>query len=224
MLERFNGNVEPFANNALGSERTVFGDVEQSDSINDNLNSDFLRGWGIVGINDNPTKQDFNALGFTLGNLISYLYQQGIPVWNTNQEYFTGSRVVGSDGSLYKSLSGVLGTPNVGNDPATDSENWEKAIDSTNEQQIGVRQSWQDVTANRSLGVTYTNTTGKAIVVSIGTVTTGVAGYVDGSQIMRQLSTDSTVAMSGIMIVPPNSTYIVSGYVTGGFDFWKELR
>ena len=78
MLNRFDGNVVPFASEATLTNRTVFGAETQSDDIDDNLNADFKKGWEIVGLNDNPTREDFNAMGYTLGNLISYLYQSGV--------------------------------------------------------------------------------------------------------------------------------------------------
>jgi hypothetical protein len=124
MFTRFNGNVEPFAKDATGTERTVFGDTAQSDDINDNLNTDFLRGWGIVGVNDNPTKQDFNALAYTISNLVAYLYQQGVSEWNTDQEYYVGSRCIGSNGLVYKALTGTEPSPNTGNNPISDKTNW----------------------------------------------------------------------------------------------------
>ncbi len=92
-IDRYNGNLEAFAADALSTERTVFGDTTQSDTLDDNITTDFLRGWGLVGVNENPTKQDFNGLAFTLGQLISYLHQRGIAEWNTAQEYFEGSVV-----------------------------------------------------------------------------------------------------------------------------------
>lgn len=126
MLTRYNGNLVPFANGADPSKRYVFGGTTASDDIDDNINSDFLTGWEIVGQNDAPPKQWFNALGYTSTYLASYLYQMGIPEWNTNQEYFINSRAMGSDGDIYKSLTGTSGTPNVGNDPVGDIVNWEK--------------------------------------------------------------------------------------------------
>lgn len=121
---RYNGNVVPFADNATGSNRTVFGDTNLSDNIDDNLNDDYKLGWEIVGINDSPTKQDFNALGYTQGKLISHLYQQGISEYNAAQEYYVNSLVMGNNGVVYQSLSGTEGSPNVGNDPTTDDANW----------------------------------------------------------------------------------------------------
>lgn len=129
MINRFNGNVVPFASSATGTNRSVFGNIIQSDNIDDNLNSDFVLGWEIVGLNDNPTKQDFNAMGYTLGALISYLYQQGVAEWNKNQKYKINSYVVGSDGKIYKSLTGTTNTPNIGHNPTKDTTNWKSPLD-----------------------------------------------------------------------------------------------
>ena len=124
MLARFNGNVVPFANDATSTNRTVFGGTAQSDALDDNLNADFKKGWEIVGLNDNPTREDFNAMGYTLGALTSYLYEMGISEWNASQNYRIGSRVVGSDGKIYKALTGTILSPNIGHNPTTDTVNW----------------------------------------------------------------------------------------------------
>lgn len=131
-VNRFNGNIQPFAKNATGNNRTVFGNrAVQSDDINSNLNANFISGWegGLVndGTNDYPPMSYFNALGFTQTSLTAYLYQMGISEWNVNQEYFLHSRVMGSDGKIYKSLVGTSVAPNVGNNPTTDAVNWEDA-------------------------------------------------------------------------------------------------
>ena len=115
-IDRFNGNVKAFASEALSTERTVFGDTVQSDTLDANINLDLLRGWGIVDVNENPTKQDFNGLAFTLGQLIAYLHQRGVPEWNSAQEYYQGSVVTtlagiyrlktGGDGSVDPDIDG----------------------------------------------------------------------------------------------------------------------
>ena len=124
MFTRFNGNVVPFADDATSTNRTVFGGTTQSDLIDDNLNTNFKKGWEIVGLNDNPTREDFNGMGYTLGALTAYLYEMGISEWNASQNYRANSRVTGSDGKIYKSLTGTTGIPNVGNNPITDAVNW----------------------------------------------------------------------------------------------------
>lgn len=110
-LTRFNGNVVPFASESTTDNRTVFGDVVQADDIDSNLNADFKKGWEIVGLNDNPTKQDFNAMGYTLGALTSYLYQMGIAEYNASQEYKLNAVCIGTDGTIYQSLVNA----NIGN-------------------------------------------------------------------------------------------------------------
>jgi hypothetical protein len=122
-INRFDGNVKAFASEAQGTERTIFGDTAQSNTLDANLTANFLRGWGIVGVNENPTKQDFAGLAFTLGELISYLHQVGIPEWNTAQEFYEGS-VVTTLAGIYRLKASGDGTE----DPDTDEGvNWEAA-------------------------------------------------------------------------------------------------
>ena len=119
-IDRYDGNLKAFAADATGNERTIFGDTAQSDTLDANITAAFLRGWGIVGVNENPTKQDFDGLGFTLGQLIAYLHQQGIPEWNTSQEYYQGS-VVTTLAGIYRLKSGGDGTVDPDSDDGT---NW----------------------------------------------------------------------------------------------------
>ena len=122
-IDRYNGNVRAFAADSLGTERTVFGATTQSDTLDGNITLDLLRGWGIVGVNENPTKQDFNGLAFTLGQLLAYLHQRGVPEWNSAQEYYQGS-VVTTLAGVYRLLNGGDGSV----DPDTDAgANWELA-------------------------------------------------------------------------------------------------
>ncbi len=76
-------------------------------------------------------------------------------------------------------------------------------------------QTWQDVKASRSVGVTYTNTTGRPIMVSIDN--SGESVIVDGLQLV--LSGPYGVQF----IVPAGSTYSVPAG-GGGIDRWVELR
>ena len=120
-IDRYNGNLKAFASDATGTERTIFGDNAQSDELDANITADLLRGWGVVGPTFNPTKQDFNGLAFTLGQLIAYLHQQGVPEWNAAQEYYAGS-VVTTLAGIYRLKSGGDGS----SDPDTDGGiNWE---------------------------------------------------------------------------------------------------
>ena len=92
---------------------------------------------------------------------------------------------------------------------------------------VGYGQTWQTVTGSRSVSTTYTNSTGRPIVVSI-------IGHMENTKLPLNLIiggvTIQTVdnqnspnacymCMSGI--VPPGATYSVTG---GGLTFWHELR
>lgn len=49
----------------------------------------------------------------------------GIAEWNDKQKYKQHSRVIGSDGKIYKAKVGTDLAPNVNNNPTTDTTNWE---------------------------------------------------------------------------------------------------
>jgi hypothetical protein len=85
---------------------------------------------------------------------------------------------------------------------------------------IGVGQTWQDVTSSRSSGVTYTNSTGKPIMVNIGENTNSAATLtVGGVQVAQSTITGGDGTMSAI--VPNGTTYVAT---FGGLNFWAELR
>lgn len=94
---------------------------------------------------------------------------------------------------------------------------------------LGVGQTWQDVTASRNLGVTYTNTTGKpisvAVVIGTNVINNGnVATIVVDGVSVTSFSLYS-YADSSFFIVPAGSTYAInntSGNATK--NKWSELR
>jgi len=348
-IDRYNGNLKAFASEATGTERTIFGDTAQSDTLDANITMDLLRGWGVIGVASNPTKQHFNGLAFTLGQLIAYLHQRGVPEWNAAQEYYEGS-VVTTLAGIYRLKSGGVGS----SDPDTDGGvNWEliptqakvdakadkattytetevdglldakadqattytkletvaefnqyglgasaRALDDANDMitpgtfggpgaggvnypgntrygmlrvsgrsahvriqealfgndefyirytndsgvnwtdweevallsevnnllnanVIGVGQTWQDVTGSRSDGVTYTNSTGKPIGISIDQVADGtVSLFIDGIRVAK-MEGISGASLTLSSIVPVGAEYRVSG---ASVSSWFELR
>lgn len=115
-----------FGSTALAAELTPFGSSIPSTDINLILNStEAQRGWGTIGANGFPPMEWFNALGYGLSYYNAYLMQQGIPEWTALQDYYINSICIGSDGKIYRSISGVSGTPNSGNNPTTDTIKWE---------------------------------------------------------------------------------------------------
>lgn len=93
---------------------------------------------------------------------------------------------------------------------------------------IGVGQTWQNVKNNRSWGTTYTNTTGKPIMISVA-----ARGYnedlnfglsVDGVEQAALLDTYDTEATL-TAIVPNGSSYLANrGANDNVITLWSELR
>lgn len=91
---------------------------------------------------------------------------------------------------------------------------------------IGYGQTWQNVAASRAFGVTYTNSTGKPIEVSVTAHSGSVAlqATVGGVVLGKQYSTynSGTPRHNVTFIVPNNTTYKVD--YTGTLEYWTELR
>ena len=91
---------------------------------------------------------------------------------------------------------------------------------------IGVGQTWQTFTVGtqRAYGTTYTNSTGKSIVVHINVSSGGNATYnyaiaVNGVS----LAYAAFANVSGDTIIPPGATYVVTS-TSGNLTGWAELR
>ncbi|MBV7502111.1 hypothetical protein [Achromobacter sp. ACM05] len=95
-------------------------------------------------------------------------------------------------------------------------------------QTFGVGQTLQDVTASRAIATTYTNSTGKPIVVYVSTTGTttssGIVGRINGFDAAYSTRDGSTGSLVLNMVVPAGSTYVVQniGSITG--TIWRELR
>ena len=99
-----------------------------------------------------------------------------------------------------------------------------------NSASIGFGQTWQDVSASRSAGTTYTNSTGRPISVVIKAQSTG-AGYqpymtIGGVNVQMGGSAANNNSYSiGFFIVPVGATYVLNA--NGGAvsaNGWNELR
>lgn len=96
--------------------------------------------------------------------------------------------------------------------------------------EIGVGQTWQDVTASRVLGATYTNTTGKPIEVIVSAYHNGtnsrVSVYV-GAVHVSYAGDDGTLKQfftSQTFCVPNGATYTVNATAGTSLSRWSELR
>lgn len=93
---------------------------------------------------------------------------------------------------------------------------------------IGEGQSWQDVTASRTWATTYTNTTGRPIMVSITAKDSGTQIYMNlwlgGLKVAEQMG-GGGAQLQVTAIVPPGVTYKVErGDTTDNITGWMELR
>ena len=180
-MERVDANLIPFAKNNPSGYRFAFGTDTATDDINANYNDNIKKGWGTTP-NEFPEVEDFNAMAYTSSYLTAYLYQMGISEWNNKQNYRQYSRAIGSDGVVYKAKTGTDLTPNVNNNPTTDSTNWEADVqfnintftdkttpintDNLAVQEVGglfKKISWANIKATilSSLGVMFSTATAK---------------------------------------------------------------
>lgn len=96
---------------------------------------------------------------------------------------------------------------------------------------IGMGQSYQDMTASRASGVTYTNSTGRTIAVSAWSTTGGITNqradcYVNGVLVIRNslYSNGTDYAAFAYFLVPPGATYAIYFISAGVSTKWYELR
>jgi hypothetical protein len=96
---------------------------------------------------------------------------------------------------------------------------------------LGYGQTWQNLTGSRALGVTYTNTTGRPIFVSVygvgspnnGILSATVDGVVIGHQGFGAIA--SGVSNATItFVVPAGSTYRADNINGATLNAWCELR
>jgi hypothetical protein len=146
----------------------------------------------------------------------------GVMDWHAEAIYGIGGRARGSDGKFYRSLT----TPNEANDPTTDGgANW---IEDSNFG--GSTQSWQDVTSSRSLGVTYTNSTGlpiyleASLIVSPSSSAELVINSVGVARFTRSAATTGVDTYALPFIIPDGATYRISLTGTVSLQGWHELR
>jgi len=102
------------------------------------------------------------------------------------------------------------------------------------ENAIGINQSWQDVTGSRAYNLTYRNTTGKPITVSISIEFSGTSSQQSATLMVGRLAKPETIVAdvyastvsehSIIAIVPNLHYYKLEGNPTPDIYQWSELR
>lgn len=103
-----------------------------------------------------------------------------------------------------------------------------------NSYDLGVNQTWQDVTASRVSGTTYTNSTGKPICISISgtrnssatpgsfqlTINDVIVGYAATAEAQ---STWNALRETIFGVIPPGGTYYITS-TNNIINTWSELR
>ncbi|MFY3053400.1 phage tail protein [Achromobacter xylosoxidans] len=110
---------------------------------------------------------------------------------------------------------------------ATDYATLNAAFQTMRGQVFGFNQTWQNVAASRSLGVIYTNTTGRPILVQVYTTSTAAAGYlffaIDETPAGLVYYPNSAANLPGCILVPAGSTYRAST-TNARLSGWREYR
>lgn len=118
--------------------------------------------------------------------------------------------------------SATLKAPNVAGDFTITAPNRSMTMAGVDEV-IGVNQTWQNVTASRVSGITYTNTTGKPIYIQItDSASSGNNGtiHINGALVAAITEGADSNQTFGV-IVPNGNTYVVS---LVSINYWLELR
>lgn len=104
------------------------------------------------------------------------------------------------------------------------------AMLATVNQPVGVGQTWQNVLSSRAFGTTYTNTTGRPIMVSVVATTLNTTSWtvtVGGVQIGYNAGSGASAyaPVTNTFVVPAGATYVVA--IAAGsptLSVWAELR
>ena len=84
---------------------------------------------------------------------------------------------------------------------------------------LGDGQTWQDVTASRTVGTTYTNSTGKPIYLYAVSSSSAWGITINGTALVAGGTYTSQVVAA--LVIPSGATYALS---TGTLGKWLELR
>ncbi|MFY2611058.1 phage tail protein [Achromobacter ruhlandii] len=110
---------------------------------------------------------------------------------------------------------------------ATDYAALNAAFQSVRGQLLGVGQSWQNLTASRSLGVVYTNTTGRPIIVQVYCVSNAAGGYsffaIDEVPAGLGYYPTNSATLAHCAVIPAGSTYRLS-VSSAVLNTWREFR
>lgn len=142
----------------------------------------------------------------------------------------TGVATSTGTGATVRAVSPALTTPDLGTPSALVGTNITGTANSLNAG-LGVNQTWQSFTVTggsppRAMNTTYTNTSGKPIVVSVFATfaySTAMSFLVDGIEVAYKIESYTNAVKNNVSTIVPNgSTYRVNCGVAA--SAWVELR
>ena len=158
------------------------------------------------------------------GGSITGITDLAVADGGTGSSTFTANSVVLGNGT--SALNGNMIAPSTsGNVLTSNGTSWTSAAPSS----IGVGQTWQNVSGSRTSGTTYTNSTGKPIMIAVSGISTSasavIIGYVNGTDVIAGgTSTGGSAYVAGFsLIIPDGATYSVS-FGNCNIAYWSELR
>lgn len=203
----------------------------------------------VVG-NNSTTLQNRQALDFLFSRQLKYLYQHGIAEWGADETYFVNSLAVGSNGNLYVSLT----DNNKGNDPVTDTTNWQafptpaqlaekvnKAGDTmtgplkmsgTNEVRFGTDDDYYHIEKS-SIGNLNLMNGSKGLFLAAADAfphyTDGTKGFrllttADLSQQVNPIRLNYSAKVEGDTVVAPSNGFIFAKASYNDHDYWLKIE
>jgi hypothetical protein len=174
--------------------------------------------WSTLGT---MAAQNASAVAIT-GGTITGITDLTVADGGTGASTITANSVILGNGA--SALSGNLVAPSTsGNVLTSNGTTWTSATPAGG---IGISQTWQDVTGSRSIGTTYTNSTGKPIMVLasiILSVFQSPSINLNGLGNMQMYYSENSPQGAPISFIVPNgNTYALT--VAGSLIKWLELR
>jgi len=165
-----------------------------------------------VGTLGTMASQNATAVAIT-GGTITGITDLTVADGGTGASTITANSVVLGNGT--SALSGNLVAPSTsGNVLTSNGTTWTSATPAGG---IGVGQTWQDVTSSRAIGATYTNSTGKPIMlvgraVRNAVSTAGLSITISGVLVPLCFNANSNGGNTavGSIIIPTGATYVLS--------------
>jgi hypothetical protein len=219
----FSGDLNGTINTATTAATQTAGDNSTKVATTAYVNSAVTTATGSLGTMSTQNANNVAITGGTIAGVAISGLSSALPVASGG----TGGTTSTGSGAVVLASSPTLTTPNLGTPSAIDLTNASGTANSLNAG-IGVNQTWQNVTGSRAWNTSYTNSTGKPIMVS-GTHYASDAG-------LQAVVSGVTIAQTGqsggsgndihnlTFIVPPGATYQLDPIRFVGGMLWTELR